>query len=198
LLFLVFVFFLPTAAATDYPNALISDGYIILRDETPHNFHQGYAVSLKGFGVDNVFIEFICTYSTPTTLGSVVLKEGETVQCYRRGPEGTNLVLMMTLDKLYLNNSQMIAGFSYVYQLNDTNFGTYSGSGDWILYADTLDDPTTPGRPHTPPGNGTEIEPDLIAEPLIILMIGVAALAVIAIAVFSKRGSRKKQKGQKK
>jgi len=189
LLLAVSFLFLPVAAIEErsLSDTIISDGYIILRDE-PHNFQQGYAVSLKGFGADNVLIEFICIYSTPTTIGSVVLKEGETVQCYRRNSEGTDLILMMTLDKMYLNNSRMIAGFSHVYQLNDANFGNYSGSGDWTLYSDFLDNPTLPEQPDGPPGNGTDIEQDSVSEPLyIILLIGAAAFAVIVIAFFSRR-----------
>jgi len=185
----VSVFILPAAAVEErnFTGAIISDGYIILRSGEPQNFQQGYTVSLKGFGADNVLIEIMCNYSDPKTIGSVVLKEGESVQCYRRNSEGPELILMMTLDKMYLNNSQMIAGFAHVYQLNDTNFGKYSDSGDWILYADFLDDPTIPERPGGPPGNGTEIGPDLTSEPLyIISAICVAALAAIVIAAFSK------------
>ncbi|MCL2550192.1 MAG: hypothetical protein FWE78_04615 [Methanimicrococcus sp.] len=174
-------------------DVIISDGYIILRDESPQNFQQGYAVSLKGYGADNVLIEFRCNYSTPLTIGSVVLTEGETVQCFRRTSEGTDLVLMLTLDKMYLNNSQIIAGFSHVYQMNDVNFGNYSDSGDWTLYADFLDDPSVPDRPGGPSRNGTDIRQDLISEPLyIILLIGLIACIVIVIAAVSKKDSRKK------
>lgn len=193
-LLFIAVFSLPAAAADEkgFSNALISDGYIILRDETPQHFQQGYSVSLIGFGADNILIEFRCNYSTPEILGSIVLEEGETVQCYRRGLDGTDLVLMMTLDKLYLNNSQMIAGFSDVYQLSDTNFGNYSGSGDWTLYADILDDPSVPVPPGNPSNNQTEIGPDLIPEPLhIILIISLVAFSIIVIAVFSNKARQK-------
>ncbi|MCL2863471.1 MAG: hypothetical protein FWE54_05230 [Methanimicrococcus sp.] len=197
LLFVVFVLFVPPAVAEEknLADAFIIDGYVILRDEMPHIFQQGYSVSLIGFGADNVLIEFRSNYSTPDTLGSVVLKEGESVQCYRQDSEGINLVLVMTLDKLYLNSSQVLAGFSNVYQLYDTSFGNYSASEDWILYAGVLDDPSVPVRPENPSGNGTYIRPDLISEPLyIILIIGLTALAVITIAIFSKRNSRRKNK----
>ena len=185
------------AAADDsaLSDALISDGYIILRDEDVQKFRQGYEVSINGFGTGNVLIEISCSYSDPISLGSIVLEEGETVQCYRRTSNGMELVLMMTLDKIYLNNSQIIAGFSHVYQYSDSNFGQYSGSEYWVLYADTLADPSAPKPPVKPPGNGTDIGPDLISEPLyIILIIGFAALAVILIAAFSKRNDALKRK----
>ena len=190
LLLAVSVLTLPATATEErsLSDTILSDGYIILRSDDPQNFQQGYAVSLKSFGVDNVLIEFTCNYATPITIGSIVLKEGETVQCYRRNSESTDLVLMMTLDKMYLNNSRMIAGFSHVYQLNDVSFGNYSNSGEWTLYADFLDNPTLPEKPGGPSGNETDIIQDLTTEPLyIILLISLAAFAAIVIAAFSKK-----------
>lgn len=199
---LLFTAVSPFAAAADddfpFSDALISDGYIVLRDEDVQEFRQGYEVSMNGFGTGNVLIEISCRYSDPISLGSIVLEQGETVQCYRRTSNGTELILMMTLDKIYLNNSQLIAGFSHVYQYNDSNFGQYSGSEYWTLYADTLADPSAPTMPVKPPGNGTDIGPDLISEPFyIILIIGFAALAVILVAAFSKRNDALKRKQKK-
>lgn len=177
-------------AGEDEQKILISDGYIILRDDEVQKMEQGFEVVLKGFGVDSVRLEYYNNLGKPVSIGNAVLKEGETVQCYRITGDGTNdkmLVMMMTMDKIYFNNSQVVVGISHVYQFEDPN-PSYSEDTRWSLEIAVLEDPSVPGNPKPPDVNG-DIGEDLIPEPLyIIIIIGLAAVsAVIVSIIFRKR-----------
>lgn len=183
---------LPAYAEEEQRNILISDDYQIMRDGDVLKFQQGYEIGLKGFGADTVLVEFHNNYRQNISMGSVVLKEGETVQCYRVSGSGKTELLMLTLDKLYLNNSQVIVGFSHIYQYEDTDT-RYTEETEWTFETAVLDDPSIPQKPDKTDKNGY-LGPDAINEPLyIIIMIGLAAVALILISmIFRKRVEKKK------
>ena len=163
-----------------------------MRDGDVLKFQQGYEISLKGFGSDTVLVEFHNNYSQYLPMGNVVLKEGETVQCYRVSDNGKTEILMLTLDKLYLNNSQVIVGFSHIYQFEDTNT-RYTEETVWTFETAVLEDPSTPQKPGNS-GKNDNLGPDVVNEPLyIIMVIGLAAVALILISIiFRKRVEKKK------
>ncbi|WNY27878.1 hypothetical protein MmiEs2_00550 [Methanimicrococcus stummii] len=174
------------AAADDDRNIIASEEYRIMRDGEVLKLEQGYETVLRGFGPDSVLVEFHNNYSKPVSIGSVVLKEGETIQCFRILEDSNPVVIMMTLDKLYINNSQVLAGFSHIYQYEEKNT-QYNEETQWILETAVLDDPTVP-QPPEKPGGGTDIETDSIADPFyIILIIGFAAFSVIVISLFFRK-----------
>ncbi|WP_166627411.1 hypothetical protein [Methanimicrococcus blatticola] len=171
---------------------MISDDYQIMRDGDVLKFEQGYEITLKGFGSDTVLVEFRNNYNKELSMGSVALKEGETVQCYRILDNNNKTeILMMTLDKLYLNNSQVIVGFSHIYQFED-GYTRYTEETVWTFDTAVLDDPSVPQKPgNTDKDNN--IGPDYVNEPLyIIVAIGLAAAALIILSVFFKRKTKKK------
>lgn len=176
-------------AVEDETKTLISDSYIILRDEEVQKMEQGFEVVLKGFGVDSVRLEFYNNLGQPVSIGNAVLKEGETVQCYRITGDGSNdkmLIMMMTMDKIYFNNSQVVVGISHVYQFEDPN-PSYSADTRWSLETAVLEDPSVPGNPK-PPGINGDIGQDLIPEPLyIIIIIGLAAVSAVAVSLFFRK-----------
>ncbi|MBZ3935722.1 hypothetical protein C7391_0960 [Methanimicrococcus blatticola] len=180
------------ANAEKEQNILISDDYQIMRDGDVLKFEQGYEITLKGFGSDTVLVEFRNNYNKELSMGSVALKEGETVQCYRILDNNNKTeILMMTLDKLYLNNSQVIVGFSHIYQFED-GYTRYTEETVWTFDTAVLDDPSVPQKPgNTDKDNN--IGPDYVNEPLyIIVAIGLAAAALIILSVFFKRKTKKK------
>ena len=182
---------IPAACAdVDLDQILEADSYFILRNNEDKKMQEGYKVLLKGFGSDTVLLEIHNTDVNPTLVGEVVLSEGETVQCYRTYRENTSIVLMLTLDKMYLNNSQIIAGFSHVYQYKDPYSGRYPT--EWALATAFLEDPSTPTSPNPsdPPKNdsNTDIGKDLIENPMnIIAAITLIAALVIVAMIFKKR-----------
>ncbi|MDV0445359.1 hypothetical protein MmiAt1_09340 [Methanimicrococcus sp. At1] len=183
---------LPCAAESE-TKTLISDEYVILRDGETQKFQLGYEAVLKGFGADSVLVEFYNNHSKPVSVGSVILKEGETVQCYRKADEDNLIVLMMTLDKMYFNNSQVIVGFSHVYQFEDV---FPSDGTEWVLETAVLEDPSTPGSTK-PPEGGSNIGQDLMNPLYIIILIGAAAVAVCIIRIFSEKKPKKSKKNSK-
>ncbi len=200
-LFLIFLFLcaavLPACAGEEQRAILISDDYQIMRDGDVLKFQQGYEISLKGFGSDTVLVEFRNNYSNNISMGSVVLKEGETVQCYRGSGDNKTEILMLTLDKLYLNNSQVIVGFSHIYQFEDTDT-RYTEETAWTFETAVLDNPSIPQKPNNP-GKSNNIGPDVVSEPLyIILVIGLAAVALILISIIFRKRVEKKKRVQRK
>jgi len=178
------------ALATDDSDSevLISDRYIILRDGDIEKLEQGYEIELKGYKADAVSLEFYNNYRDGVFIGSVIVKEGETVSCYRKFGNEEVLLLRMTLDKLYMNNSQAVAGFSHVTQFKDRNT-LYSEDTLWKLESAVLDDSTNPGPSDPGKNNGIGISPDLIKNPIhIIFLIGFIAVAMVFIHfLFKKR-----------
>jgi hypothetical protein len=165
------------------------DGYRILRSNESTKLHEGYEVTLKGFGTDTVLVEFYNNNTNQKLIGSVVVREGETVQCYRVSENNSSLVLMMTLDKMYINNSQIIAGFSHIYQYSDPYAWRNHPNVTWKLETSVLEDPSIPTlQPPENDKNDKNIE-DLVENPrYTIIAISIAALAVVIIAlIFKKR-----------
>lgn len=189
--FLIFAILAPTfCIAEEERKELTSDKYIILRGDETQKLEQGYEIVLKGFSADTVRLEFYNNNKNSLLIGSAVLKEGETIQCSRITGDGTNdriLVLMMTMDKIYFNNSQVVVGISHVYQFEDPD-PSYSENTRWALETAVLEDPSIPGNPKPPEENG-DVEEDLIPEPLyIILIFGIAAVSMVAVSIiFRKR-----------
>lgn len=177
---------LPAAAAEQ--TALISDQYIIMRDGDVQKLSQGYEVVLKGFGADTALIEFYNNYTSNSLLmGYIVLTEGETVQCYRVFEDENVMILTMTLDKIYLNNSQIIVGFSNVYQYEDVNM-QYSQDTEWKLESAVLEDPTIPIPGDAIESNESSMAPEFTADPAhTIILIGLAAFIVIVIGLIFKK-----------
>lgn len=166
---------------------LIGDEYRIMREGDVENFLQGYAVVLKGYGADAVLVEFYNNFSRPLFVGEAVLREGETVQCLRINGSSEQVVLMMTLDKLYINNSQAVAGFSHIYQYEESDT-SYTEESQWSLKTAFLEQPSDPGAENPPVKNGDDINSDFISEPMyIILIIGLLAVAVIAVSFFFRK-----------
>lgn len=197
-LILIFIFLLLCAAclpanAEGEQNILISDDYQIMRDGDVLKFEQGYEITLKGFGADTVLVEFHNNYSKDLPMGNVVLKEGETVQCYRILDNNNKTeILMMTLDKLYLNNSQVIVGFSHIYQFED-GYTRYTEETVWTFETAVLDDPSVPQKPGNTDKDG-DIGPDFINDPLyIIIAIGLTAAALVLIKVCFRKRVKKKE-----
>ena len=172
---------------------LEADGYFVLHAGEEKEMQEGYEIFLKSFGSDTVLLDIYNTGTEQELVGSVVLKEGETIQCYRTYRENTSVVLMLTLDKIYKNNSQLVAGFSHVYQYKDPYAGRYPTS--WTLETSVLEDPSVPTLPKpledenkTPPGN-TDVGTDLVDDPRsVIMIIALVAIVVIIVAlIFKKR-----------
>jgi hypothetical protein len=165
------------------------DGYRILRSNESTKLHEGYEVTLKGFGTDTVLVEFYNNNTNQKLIGSVVIREGETVQCYRVSENNSSLVLMMTLDKMYINNSQIIAGFSHIYQYSDPYAWRNHPDVPWKLETSILDDPSIPTPPLPENDKNDKNREDLIENPrYTIIAISIAALAVVIIAlIFKKR-----------
>ena len=189
-IFLLFAVSVPAVCAEIELNQQLEiDGYRILRSNESTKLHEGYEVTLKGFGTDTVLVEFYNNNTNQKLIGSVVIREGETVQCYRVSENNSSLVLMMTLDKMYINNSQIIAGFSHIYQYSDPYAWRNHPDVTWKLETSVLEDPSIPTL--QPPENdkNDKNNEDLIENPrYTIIAISIAALAVVIIAlIFKKR-----------
>jgi len=198
ILLLLFIFsFSPVNAveiidAPDY-SLLVSNESAILQIEDVYKLQQGYEVLVKGSGAGTILIEIHNNNTDGTNyfIETAALKEGETVQCYRRTANGINLVFMMTLESTYLNNSVVIADFSHIYQYNDPAIDKYPPVSDWIIYTDTLEsqDPTIPNN-KTDPDNKTDTnnktdtedkdQPEFSLDPIYIIL-GVGLIAVLAV-----------------
>jgi hypothetical protein len=192
---------LSAGAEGEQPAALISDDYQIMRDGDVLGLKQGYGITLKGFSSTAVLVEFHNDYGDNLSIGSAVLKESETVRCYRITDTGKTEILRLTLDKLYLNNSQVIVGFSDIYQFEDTN-GGYTEETVWTLETAAPDNPSNPQTPDSEenPGN---VGQELIAKPIyIIITISLATIVLIGIIILfrkkEKAGQRKRTKRSKK
>ena len=198
ILLLLFIFSFPSANAVEIIDApdyslLVSNESAILQIEDVYKLQQGYEVTIKGSGTGTILIEIFNnnTDGMDYFIETAALKEGETVQCYRRTANGINLVFMMTLESTYLNNSVVIADFSHIYQYNDPAVDQYPPVSDWIIYTDTLEsqDPTLPNN-QTDPGNKTNTtnktdtedqdQPEFSLDPIYIIL-GVGLIAVLAV-----------------
>ncbi|WP_316557396.1 hypothetical protein [Methanimicrococcus hongohii] len=187
---------LPAAAEEEQRNILVSEEYRILRDGEVLEFKEGYETILKGFGPDSVLVEIFNNFSDSYSVGSAVLREGETIQCYRTLENESIVILIMTLDKLYINNSQVVAGFSHIYQYEDENT-RYSEETKWFLETAVLEDPSVPNIL----ADSIKIDNvEDVSEPTyIILIITFAAAAMIIIGLlFRKRVENGKIERSKK
>ena len=198
ILLLLLIFSFPPANAVEIVEApdyslLVSNESAILQIGDVYKLQQGYEVVIKGSGAGTILIEIYNnnTEGTDYFIETAALKEGETVQCYRRTENGVNLVFMMTLESTYLNNSVVIADFSHIYQYNDPAIDKYPPASDWIIYTDTLEsqDPTIPNN-KTDPDNKTDTnnktdtedkdQPEFSLDPIYIIL-GVGLIAVLAV-----------------
>ena len=174
----------PASAEAEQRNILILEEYEILRSGEVLRFAQGYEVLLRGFGTDAVMVEFYNNYRSPLFVGSTVLREGETVRCYRIIDGENILILTMTLDHLYISSTQIIARFTYIYQFEDEN--TLYPEWVWALTTTVLEDPTIPYADD--PIRTEYPEQDGVYPLYIILIVGLAAAATIAANfIFRKR-----------
>ena len=181
---------LATAADTPLPDSLISNESLVLRDGDVFHFQQGYEVVLRRFGASDVLIEFYNNNTNASIsyfIGSMALKEGETIQCYRRTESGVNIVFTMMLSNIYLDNSKNIAEFSQVYQYTDPDAGRYLDSSEWILYKDVLT-PPSPNGPGDIKNDNKKQQDEPASDPLYTILI-IAGLSVVFIlfAVFYSR-----------
>jgi len=182
------------AAADDEnadPNILIPNGSAVLRTGETFRFFQGYEVTLKGFGAENVLLEIYCNDSNLSTfyhIGSTDLEEGETLQCYKRTKTGVNIVFMMTLESMYLNNSEIIAEFSHIYQYNDSEANDFPMVSDWIIYTDTLGFP--PSNDSNNPKEDTKPNNELFVDPIFIISSVVLAAILIILLYFHSNKKR--------
>ncbi|MDR0768101.1 MAG: hypothetical protein LBE57_06695 [Methanosarcinales archaeon] len=187
---------LPPASAEEQRNILVSEEYRILRDGEALKLAQGYEVVLRGFGPDAVLVEIDNNFRSPLIVGSIVVREGETIQCYRILENGSVLILMMTLDKLYISHSEVVAGFSHIYQFEDENT-RYTEETEWTLETVVLDDPAAFRLPTDAAKNGSIEQGDTSSPLYIILSIGFAAAAVVVIGFFFRKRVGKEKKSKK-
>jgi len=198
ILLLLLIFSFPPANAVEIVEApdyslLVSNESAILQIGDVYKLQQGYEVVIKGSGAGTILIEIYNnnTEGTDYFIETAALKEGETVQCYRRTESGVNLVFMMTLESTYLNSSGVIADFSHIYQYNDPKADEYPPVSDWLIYTDALEsqDPTLPNNKTDPdnktdPNDKTDTEdknpPEFSLDPLYIIL-GVGLIAVLAV-----------------
>jgi len=189
----VLAFSFPTTAAendTVTPGILISNESTVLRNGETYRFLQGYEVTLKGFGAENVLFEIYCNDSNLISyyIGSTDLKEGETIQCYRRTKTGIDIVFMMTLERMYLNNSEIIAEFSHIYQYTDSGANDYPLVSDWIIYTDILEFP--PSGDLNDSDQDHDSDKDLSVDPTLIIS---GAILVLFLIIFLYFHSNKKK-----
>jgi len=209
ILFLFLFSFLPAAAAENdtAPVLLISNESAILQMGDVYTFQQGYEVVMQRFRPGNVLIEIFIndtTASPPYLISNVTLAEGETVQCYRRAKNGTNIVFMMTLDKIYSSSSEMAAEFSHINQYNDIGAEDYPLIPDWVIYTDTLGIPL-PNDPNNTSGNKSnngsgkenDIRQEFTVEPIYIISgIFVVAAAAVFLNLLHKRKMKNNNKSK--
>ena len=206
LILFLFLFSLLPAAATENDTApvlLISNESAILQMGSVYTFQQGYEVVMQRFRPGNVLIEIFIndtTASAPHLIGNATLTEGETVQCYRRTKNGTDIVFTMTLDKIYSSSSEMAAEFSHINQYNDSGADDYPLILDWVIYTDTLSIPL-PNNPNNMSDNesnnesGNKVGQEFSIEPIyIILGIFVIAAAAVFLNLLHKRKIKNKSK----
>ena len=206
---LLFLFALLTAAAAENntnPVPLSSNDSTVLQIDGVYTFQQGYEVVMQRFSSGNVLIEVFfndTNESAPYLIGNATLAEGETVQCYRQTRNSTDIVFMMTLDKIYLN-PEMAAEFSHIYQYNDSGADIYPLVPNWIIHTGTFDPPHQNNSNNTPDpksdnsSNESDDEenngPTLFIEPVYIISV---ILVIAAVAVFLNLLNKQNMKNKK-
>jgi hypothetical protein len=212
ILFLFLFSLLPAAAAENdtVPVLLISNESTVLQMGGVYTFQQGYEVVIQSFRPGSILIEIFInntTASAPHLISNATLEEGETVQCYRRTGNGTNIVFMMTLDKIYYSSSEMAAEFSHINQYNDTGADDYPLIPDWVIYTDTLSIPlpndpnnTSDNKSNNESGKENDIRQELIVEPIYIIsgIFLIAAAAVFLILLHKQKMKNKSKNNNKK
>jgi len=174
----------------DYPaDAIVSDRYALLQENDVCLFEEGYEVYLKGVGSNNVWIEYQNNISSvPRFVGDVILKEGDTIQCYRQSETGRYLIMTMTLDKIFINNSDVIIGFSDICQYRDPDFSNFSDDVSWVIEVnkpiqDNRNTPQDPGN-----NNDSRLDPDLISQPIyVIAAVFIIFIAAVLISFFFRK-----------
>jgi hypothetical protein len=194
LCFLLLAFSSPVAAADEdpiYSEILISNETTVLRNGETYRLFQGYEVTVRGFGAENILLEIYCNDSNLSSsyhISNTDLEEGETIQCYRRTENGAQIVFMMTLENMYLNHSEIIAEFSHIYQYNDSGAANFPVISDWIIYTDTLTFP--PSNDSDNPNDDKKNDYEFFVEPVFII-VGVALVAILIVLLHFHSNKKK-------
>ena len=181
----------PASSELEEPSldVLISNRYILVQNNEIYRLEEGYEIFLRGVGSTEAWVEYQNNISSaPRYVGDAVLKEGDTIHCYRNSTAGSHLIMTMTLDKIFINNSDAILGFSDIYQYRDPDFSNFSEEAFWTIEVNQLppDDKNTPKD--TIGNNSRLLDVDLISQPIyVIAAFCLIFVTAILISIFFRK-----------
>ena len=183
----------PTSVSSELDDisldVLVSNRYILVQNDEIYRLEEGYEIFLRGVGSNNAWIEFQNNISSvPRFVGDAVLKEGDTIHCYRNSGSEKHLIMTMTLDKIFINNFDAILGFSDIYQYRDPYFSNFSEEASWTIEVNKLTrDDQNNASDSVNSGDGL-LDVDLISQPIyVIAAVCIVFVTVILVSLFFKK-----------